>query len=802
MESGMQLIGSPPPARKVIRLVGSGGMGVVYEAIDERLDRRVALKALHPHLTNTPETRDRLLREARLAARVEHENVVRIYAIHEDEDGLCLEMQFIEGTPLSKLLKGHPLTPSQASDLLRQVLEALVACHAKNVIHGDLKPGNLLVTEEGRVMLADFGIARAIYPETGESPLLLTTTSGNVWGTPQYCPPEALEGAAPDARWDLYALGILVYEALTGALPFEGQTPALIMREKMSGAQSPIADTRNDLSQELASLVDSLAAPDPEERPQSAAAALALLQEVPELGTDTLTTCLIIQRDEDRSSKRSSKLELLSLPSTPISGIKSSGQKAGRLALAVLLASLAVGAYLIAPRGGNDVIPPPNKAEGKPGDIGKLIPMRYHTVFSYDDGVRGRELWAASHNGAVTMVADINPGPGSSNPKHFVTNGVDSVLFSATRGDIGSEPWLLNANPLGARVLADLVPGKMHSDPVPVAPQGAGFLFYAKTVPAGEELWITDTHENRTGRLVDLYPEVGDWANPPSQVYFDKTRIVYYRKTSERSLLLSLNLHDFSVDELGTISSGNQPDRPHVGEIKFLGDTCIFGLYTPQDGNELRRLSPGMKNAELIKDIWPGSGSSDPTEFCEWNGEIYFRANSPEHGIELWKTDGTPEGTIEVSDLIPGSEHGSPSNFVATRDRLFFRATYVNSGLELMALDNAAGSQPVVFDINPGLHSSTPYSLRSIGNFVFFSADDGVHGEEFWAIDATDPTAKPELVRDIKDGPESSEPHTLTRIDNSNGLFVYKTERGEGLMQLWTADKEYKLSPCDPLPLK
>jgi serine/threonine-protein kinase len=178
---------------RVLHTVGSGGMGVVYAVWDTRLDRRVALKMVHRHLLANPDVTRRFLREARAAARVEHPNVVRVYRVEMIDGEPAIEMQYIEGTSLSSMLRAVPLPAGQAADLLHQVLSALAACHAQGIIHCDLKPSNLLLDADGTIFLTDFGISRALQLSNGEQDGTSLTT-GPGWGTPHYSPPEAWNG--------------------------------------------------------------------------------------------------------------------------------------------------------------------------------------------------------------------------------------------------------------------------------------------------------------------------------------------------------------------------------------------------------------------------------------------------------------------------------------------------------------------------------------------------------------------------------------------------------------------------------
>jgi serine/threonine-protein kinase len=202
-------------------------MGVVYAAHDERLDRPVALKRIRQGVTDGQE-QQRFWREARAASRVNHPNVCQLYEIDEDADGLFLTMELLEGQPLSERLRSGALVPREAVQISLAVLGALAALHQKGIVHRDLKPSNIFLSAHG-VKLLDFGLARplASTESAGESAL---TLPGVVFGTPTYMAPELLEGGRGDARSDLFAVGVALYEMLAGQPPFRGATPFEIAR--------------------------------------------------------------------------------------------------------------------------------------------------------------------------------------------------------------------------------------------------------------------------------------------------------------------------------------------------------------------------------------------------------------------------------------------------------------------------------------------------------------------------------------------------------------------------------------------
>ena len=205
--------------------VGRGGMGEVFRAIDVRLDRPVALKLLVEQLSGDEGFRERLLRESRLAASLDHPNVVPIYEAGEADGRLFIAMRYVAGTDLKSLLRREgPLEPERAVAIASQVAEALDAAHRKGLVHRDVKPSNVLLDQEGgreHVYLADFGLTQSV-SDTGP-------TDGQLMGTVDYVAPEQIRGDRVDGRADVYALGCLLFETLTGTLPFSGGSDVAVV---------------------------------------------------------------------------------------------------------------------------------------------------------------------------------------------------------------------------------------------------------------------------------------------------------------------------------------------------------------------------------------------------------------------------------------------------------------------------------------------------------------------------------------------------------------------------------------------
>src|SRR4051812_29317029 len=213
---------------RIGRLLGRGGLGEVYLAHDLTLDRDVAIKFLTPGKLPDAEARRALLREARAAAALDHPFICTVYEAVETADSRAfIVMQYVEGEALSEVLRGGPLPIRDALTLCADIADALGAAHVRGVVHRDLKPGNIIVTPSGRPKIVDFGIAQgtqsAAYAADAATQLA-SGTHGPLAGTPAYVSPEQLQGRAVDGRSDLFALGLVLFECLTGRRAFQGST--------------------------------------------------------------------------------------------------------------------------------------------------------------------------------------------------------------------------------------------------------------------------------------------------------------------------------------------------------------------------------------------------------------------------------------------------------------------------------------------------------------------------------------------------------------------------------------------------
>jgi eukaryotic-like serine/threonine-protein kinase len=249
---------------EILQLLGRGGMGAVYKAVDRELDRIVALKLIRPELARNPEILRRFKQELILARQVTHRNVIRIFDLAQSDGIKFITMDFVEGRDLHELLleKGK-FPPEQAARIMLQICRALEAAHAEGVIHRDLKPQNIMLTPDGRVYVMDFGIARSAY-------LPGMTQTGQLIGTPEYMSPEQARGETLTERSDLFSLGVIFYELLTGKSPYPSDAPLASLWKRLQERAKPPAEIDATVPKPLSDIVVSALEIEPGKRCASA----------------------------------------------------------------------------------------------------------------------------------------------------------------------------------------------------------------------------------------------------------------------------------------------------------------------------------------------------------------------------------------------------------------------------------------------------------------------------------------------------------------------------------------------------
>ena len=240
-------------------LLGQGGFAAVFRARDNTLNRDVAVKVMDVELAPSPTAAERFLREAQVVARLEHPHIVPIYKVGRQQEIFYIIMRCIDGPSLGQLLETQKkLAVGDAARIARQVADALAYAHSQEIVHRDIKPDNILLDKSGHVLVTDFGIAKAVQAakerKSGASTQL--TSEGLVVGTPQYMSPEQASGDPLDGRSDIYSLGIVLYQMLAGAPPFDGPSSAAILAQQLTEAPPPIRQLRPDVPEEMALVLE------------------------------------------------------------------------------------------------------------------------------------------------------------------------------------------------------------------------------------------------------------------------------------------------------------------------------------------------------------------------------------------------------------------------------------------------------------------------------------------------------------------------------------------------------------------
>jgi serine/threonine protein kinase len=258
----------------ILDRLGKGGMAEVYLAEDNNLKRRVALKVLPEEMARDPVRLKRFQREAETIAALNHPNIVTIFSIEEAEEIRFLTMEFVEGETLGQFIPPDGMDANTFLRLAMPVVEALSAAHGKGIVHRDLKPGNIMVNREGRIKVLDFGLAKLLHddsdPNASHLETNIETEAGVVLGTFPYMSPEQIQGKKLDHRTDIFSLGTIFYEMLTGRRPFRGETSADLISSILRDNPQPISELKKEIPEQLDQIIQRCLMKDPNDRFQTA----------------------------------------------------------------------------------------------------------------------------------------------------------------------------------------------------------------------------------------------------------------------------------------------------------------------------------------------------------------------------------------------------------------------------------------------------------------------------------------------------------------------------------------------------
>jgi Tol biopolymer transport system component/tRNA A-37 threonylcarbamoyl transferase component Bud32 len=536
--------------------LGAGGMGVVYRARDEKLDRDVAIKMLQRGLWKSDEARTRFRREAQALAKLNHAHIAAVYDVIEQDGADCIVMELVEGESLAAKLQRGALPVKEATIIALQVAEALVEAHEKGVIHRDLKPANVMITLKGRAKVLDFGLARLLL-----GPADVTQAAGKtvgVMGTPLYMSPEQAIGDTADARSDVWSLGVTYYESLTGIEPFRRPSTLAILRAITDETIQPLREVRPEVPVLAGQVVERALEKDAELRYQRAG--------------DFATDLQRVLRDLEPGRRIGSGSQ-----AAPVSGVTVSRAPVRRVwlrGIAMLAAGLAVvGAILLllarAPATG-----PLDSTQISFSNDEKLGPLR-------TDGAR---LYFESHNIPSAMAVSggiIAPIPGLSGGMYLVDVSADGSKVLAWAQNMNKETqvgWFLVGSSLGGALRRI---GKEHeANPVARWSSDGKSIYFVE----GEQIWVMDEDGDHARVL---------WRPPESPVALavspDSTQlsVTLYSKIQRISLVGSdgKNPHPLDVDWPIDADEGDGQWTPD-------GQHFIFGSGREGRGNIYEVIRP------------------------------------------------------------------------------------------------------------------------------------------------------------------------------------------------------------------
>ena len=742
----------------LLRELGRGGMGTVYLAEDGRLRRQVALKLLIPSLAADRSFISRFEREAQIVASLNHPGIVRINAFDEVEGSQFIDMEYVAGGSLDAVIARGPCPVDRALPLVARVLDALACCHAAGVVHRDIKPTNILLAEDGAPLLTDFGLASSLVLSS-----TAVSTSSCFIGTPKYAPPELWQNAEATPASDVYAVGLVLLEMLSGRSPYDGMSALVILREMSERNAIDIDRYLPDASPGLKQLLAAMLDHAPLRRPKDAGEALERLQAVPDVDVSGATS------------------RTMPLPRITPRSVAESGKRLKRMVIAIAVALVGIGVLWQLPQRASTRAP--NREH--PVDVATQSPPADAIV-----AVNVRDIHAANQQLLFSGTIRERDALWALDPEQSHVEPLFPLATGACR--------VTNVYPYEEGVAGRVELGDQQAALFFLSKGGATTLVDELVLDGPTRLVLLGTDRERIYyNRIDTVTGYGLWASDGTRV---ATRAFW--REDEAAMITG-----FAISASGTLFVASRdagtlfrrfpdseffervwpPDEmvaPQIEEIHVLGEMLLIEAGHRGSGMELWCLRPEASEPALVYDFMPGapSGLSTP-RFASVEGGVVFAATTPEYGREPWFTDGTKEGTRLIHDVNPGALGSDPYRFTSASGGVFFSARNDARGAELRYSGPGFGGAVTVDDPSGTGHLTDPYALCPFDDGILFTSHCGVRGEELWYTEGTSDSTR--MVFDFLPGADGGEPHGTAAFGDRAIFSANHPEQGR---MLWETD--------------